>query len=399
MSTALTMEKSPLVTVQAGGRTFHLLGTAHVSSESVREVREALDTHNPDHLCVELDAGRLGSLRDPEAWEKLDLGKIIREGKGFLMMANLVLAGFQKRAGSQLGSKPGAEMLAAIDAADERHLPYSLIDRDVAVTLRRAWARTGFWGRNKLLAALLGSAFDRTPMKKEEVENLKRQTGLDQMMDELAKELPKTKEVLIDERDAILALGTWEAPGNTVLSVVGAGHVPGMVRHLNAMAQGAEIPDRGELNRVPSPGWMGKILPWIVPAVIVGFLGYSLYTQGWEQFLSMLGSFSLYTGAGAAIGSLLALAHPITIVAGFLAAPIAALHPLIGVGMFTGLTEIWLRKPRVGDFQHLQDDSSSLKGFYRNRITRTLLVVLLSSFGVIAGTVVTGTSFLSFLFR
>jgi len=388
-------QKSNLTRLEKNGRILLILGTAHVSSESVEETRRVIREEKPDHVCVELDSGRLHSLKDSQAWEKLDLGQVIRQGKGFLLMANLVLSGFQKRIGKNLDSKPGAEMLAAVTEADSLGIPVSLIDREVSVTLRRAWARSGFWAKNKLIAALLGSAFDTSPLEKKTVENLKQHSELDEMMNELSKELPRAKEVLIDERDALLALGTWEAPGVKILSIVGAGHVPGMTRVLGEIADNGLIPDREEISKVPPPGWFGQIIPWLLPLIIVGVLGWGLYNYGLEKFLSLLGIWSIFTGGGAALGSLIAFAHPLTILLALVSAPITTLHPLIGVGMLTGVAEAYMRKPRVGDFQNLQDDTSSIKGFYRNRITRTLLVMVLSSLGAIAGTFVAGSNWVT----
>ncbi len=393
------MSEGNKIELELGGRRFLLVGTAHVGEDSVREVREAIATWGPDRVCVELDKGRLNSLRNPTAWESIDIAQVIRQGKGLMMLANLVLAGFQKRAGASLQSQAGRDMLEAVETAEVQGVPCSLIDREVGITLRRAWIKSGFWGQQKLLAALLGSAFDNTPLKKEEIEQLKRGSGLDKMMEELARELPKTKTVLIDERDTLLALGAWEAPGSRILCVVGAGHLAGMRQKLEAFARGEPLPNREELLQVPPPGWGGRLLAWALPVLIVGLMAYGFYSQGWEGFLKLLGTWSLWTGGGAALGSLLALAHPLTILVGFLTAPVTALHPLLGVGMFTGLCELWVRKPRVGDFRRLQEDVSSLKGIYTNRISHILVVMFFSSLGVIAGTFLTGTSWLNFFFR
>lgn len=384
------------IEIQFGDRSFLLVGTAHVGEESVREVQQAIETWGPDRVCVELDEGRLFSLRNPLAWESIDLGQMIRQGKGLMMLANLVLAGFQKRAGSMLNSDAGRDMLKAIDLAEAHGIPYSLIDREVGITLRRAWNKSGFWGQQKLLASLVGSAFDNTALKKEEIEQLKKGSGLDKMLEELARELPKAKTVLIDERDTILALRAWQAEGNRILCVVGAGHLPGVRRRLESFARGEPLPDPEELLRVPPPGWGGRVLAWVLPVLILGLMGYGFYIQGLEGFLKLLGTWSLWTGGGAALGSILAMAHPLTVLVGFLAAPITALHPVLGVGMFTGLCELWIRKPRVKDFRHLQDDISSFKGIYTNRISHILVVMFFSSIGVIVGTFLTGTSWLNF---
>jgi pheromone shutdown-related protein TraB len=370
--------------IERAGRQFVLVGTAHVSSESVAEVRRIVAEERPDVVCVELDEGRQRSLSGEAGWHELNIGKVLREGKGFLLLANLVLASFQRRLGSDLGVKPGEEMVAAIEAAKALGVPCVLADRDIQVTLRRAWASTGWWGRSKMLAAMISSVVSSEKLEAAEIERLKESDVLAEMMQELADYLPPAKRALIDERDRWLASRIFTAPGAKVVAVVGAGHLEGIVTHLDALAAG-ESPDVSDIAAVPPRGWAGRVLPWVIPAAILGLFMAGFFKSGLRMSLEMALKWLLANGGLAALGSLLALAHPLTILVGFVGAPIATLNPFIGIGLFTGIVEAFLRKPRVSDFERLQQDITSLKGFYTNRVTRILLVFLLSSIGGMVG--------------
>lgn len=367
---------------QAGGdKEYVLVGTAHVSAASIDEVRTVIRAETPDRIAVELDQGRYQTLSQPDHWEKLDLFKVIQSGKGFLLLANLALSSFQRKMGEELDVKPGQEMLAALEEASAQGKPFSLIDREIQVTLNRAWKKSSFWGKNKLLAALLGSVMGDEKIGKEEIEGLKDKNELDGMMEGLAKELPTVKQVLIDERDQYLASSLFQAQGAKIVAVVGAGHVPGMVRWLTDLHENRKTVDLAEISRVPPAAWWSKVWPWLIPGVIVALFVAGFFLRGPETFLNMLGTWALATGGAAALGTLVAGGHPLTILTAALLAPLTTLHPLLGIGMFTGLAEVFFRKPRVSDLEGLGHDITSVKGFYRNRVTRTLLVFLFSSLG------------------
>lgn len=364
-----------------GEKEYVLVGTAHVSQASIEEVRTVIRTEAPDQVAVELDQGRYQALSQPDNWQNLDLFKVIKSGKGFLLLSNLALSSFQKHMGQNLDVKPGQELLAGVEEAVSLGLPYHLIDREIQVTLNRAWKKSSFWGKNKLLASLLSSVLGDEKVETQDIESLKNRNELDSMMDELAKELPTVKSVLIDERDQYLASKLYEVDGKKVVAVVGAGHVPGMLRWLEELHEGKKTVDLSEISVTPPPTVWSKIWPWLIPAVIVALFIGGFMMKGWGAFVGMIGIWALATGGASALGTLLAAGHPLSILTAFVLAPLTTLHPLLGIGMFTGLVEVYFRKPRVSDLQNLSTDVSSLKGFYRNRVTRTLLVFLLSSLG------------------
>lgn len=389
------------IAVNVGGRQITLIGTAHISKESINEVREAILKEKPDVVCVELDQGRYDAMTS-NVWEKLDVAKVFKEGKGFLLMANLVLAGFQRRLGSELGVKPGEEMKTALETAKETGIAHALCDREVQITLRRAWAKCGFWGRSKLIAALVSGAFTTEKLSEEEIEKLKNRNELDGMMTELSDFLPSVKETLIDERDRYLAAKIWTSGGKRPLAVVGAGHIQGIKAHLEKIAaDGAdgESVDVSSLDQIPPRGIFSKIFPWIIPAVIISLLGYGVYKLGLPESIPMLAKWIIWNGGLAAIGTILALGHPLSILVSLLGAPVTSLIPIVGVGLFSGLTQATVCKPRVIDAEEVNNDMGSLKGMYRNRIIRAFMVFFLSSVGSSIGTFLGGSSILGEIFK
>ncbi|MCR5725683.1 MAG: TraB/GumN family protein [Treponema sp.] len=391
-------------------RTITLLGTAHISKESIEEVTTLITGQKPACVAIELDEQRLAAINDPESWRKMDIIKVLREKKGFLLLANLVLSGFQRRMGANVGVKPGDEMKAAYECAKEQGIPTAMVDRPIQTTLRRAWSCNSLWGKCKLLAALLSSAFDKEEVSGEQIENLKSRSEMDSMMSEISDFMPVVKSVLIDERDRYLASHIWkaatevsvgEAPasesgaaaGAGVLAVLGAGHLPGVEKHLVELAAGRESADTQDIDSVPPKGVGAKVAGWVIPVLIVALIAAGFYFGGRNAGAKMALDWILWNGALSAIGAVIAGAHPLVILAAFAGAPITSLCPLVGVGMLTGILQAVLCKPKVADMETLQDDVSNIKGFYKNRILRVLLVFLLSSFGSSAGTFIAGASF------
>ena len=345
-----------------------------------------------------MDSARYESMANPEKYKDLDIIKVLKRGEALLVLANLILSSFQKRMGQNIGVQPGDEMRAAIDVAQEKSIPFELVDRPIKATLNRAWAKNSFWGKCKLLAALISSAFSKEEISEEEIESLKKENEMDSMMGELSEYLPKVKEVLIDERDRYLAAHIWECKNasgeaaQTVTAILGAGHLPGVQKHLEAIAAGTETTDTEEISKVPPKGIGGKILGWTIPVLIVALIAAGFYFGGKKMGGQFVGSWVIWNGALAAIGTIIAAGHPLTILAAFLGAPITSLCPLVGVGLLTGIVQALVKKPKVRDMETLSDDAATVKGFYSNRITRVLLVFVLSSLGSSIGTFAAGAT-------
>ncbi len=371
-----------------GQREIILVGTAHVSRSSVEDVRTAIEEYEPDRICVEMDQARYRASSEGQSWHNLNIYRVLREKRGFLLLSNLVLASFQRRIGLDVGVAPGAEMLAAVQVAKERDIPYALCDRDIQVTLRRAWRLSSLWGRSKLLSALLSSAFSREEIDEKQIEELKNQSALESMMAELAEYLPKAKEVLIDERDRYLAVSIFRQAGSRILAVVGAGHLVGIERILRQLDESGDNEDLTSIASVPPAAAVVRMIPWAVPLAVASLIAWGFARAGWDGGLAMLSRWILVNGTLSAAGALAALAHPVTIVVSFLAAPITSMNPTIGVGIVVGLLEAVLRKPRVVDFERLTEDIATVRGFFRNRLTHVLLVFFFSTIGSAVGTFV-----------
>ena len=390
-------EGDTITRVTIGEKEICLIGTAHVSPDSVEEVKRIITDEKPDHVCVEIDAGRYKSMTQKQSWKDMNIVKIIKEQKSFLLIANLMLSSFQKRMGSSVGIKPGEDMKAAIETSKEEGIGFSFSDREVQVTLKRAWAKSNFWDKNKVLAVLLSSAFSSEEASAQDIEDLKDRNELEGMMDELAKELPKVKEVLIDERDQYLAISTYKRSENKIVSVVGGGHVPGMIKWFEDLESGEKTDDVTEISSIPPKTILSKVLPFIIPVIVVALITAGFIFNGSDVGFDMIKKWFLTNGILSGIGALLALGHPLTILAAFVSAPLTSLNPMIGVGIVTGVVETALRKPRVEDFESLTESVSHIKLWYKNRVLRILLVVALSTIGSVAGTWI-GGAFLATVF-
>lgn len=385
------------IKLELDGRTITLIGTAHVSKESVEEVKNTINELNPDCVAVELDEKRADSIKNPSRYSQLDLVKILKRKEGFLLLANLVLASYQRRMGLNAGVKPGDEMIAAMNAAEEKQIRCTLVDRPIQITLKRAWGKNSFWGKCKLFAMLLSSAFSKEEVDPAEIEKLKERNEMDSMMNELSEYMPVIKQVLIDERDQYLASKIWSSEGNNIVAVLGAGHLPGVQAHLEKLGAGSERADVEEISKLPRPGILGKLLAFIIPACIIGLIVAGFIYGGVHAGTQILSTWFLWNAIPAAILTAVAFGHPLTILVGFVAAPFTSLCPFIGVGFCTAIVQAIVCKPKVSDMETLQDDVSSLKSFYKNRILRALLVFILSSLGSTLGTFIGGADIIGIL--
>lgn len=379
------MEISNLRRIHIDDREIILLGTAHISQESIEQVKSAIQQEKPDRVCVELDAGRLKALTEPDRWKTLDLKTIIKQGQLSTLVANLLLSSYQKRMGQQTGVKPGQELLAAVETAEELGIPVDLSDREVKTTLKRAWRLTPWYRRFTLLGTLFGSLFDRTKVTEEQLREIREQDTLGAMMEEFGKSFPELKQVVITERDHFLAGRILGAEGKRVLAVVGAGHLAGIARLIET---GEQPIHEEKLTHIPKPSPVGKILGWGIPGVIVLGLVYIGYAKG----LGAMGDNILYwvwmTGLPAAAGTALALPHPLTIVTAFVMAPFTTLHPLIGVSTFTALAQAFLMPPRVHEMESVGEDLSVVSMWWRNRLLRIFLCFLLPGLPTTIGMVI-----------
>lgn len=376
--------------LELNNRKITLIGTAHVSAESISEVENVISDIKPDCVAIELDEKRYESIINPDKYRELDIIKVLKRKEGFLLLANIVMASFQKRMGKNAGVKPGEEMVAAINKAKELNIPTALVDRPIQITFRRAWKKTSAYGKTQLLSALLASGFSKDEISSEEIENLKQSSEMDSMMKELSELMPAVKQVLIDERDQYLASHIWKAEGNNIVAVLGAGHLPGVEAHLKKIAENQASTDTSEIASIPESGIFSKIMMWLIPALIVAVIAFGFYIGGKDAGSKMALNWILWNGILAGLGALIAGGNPLTILVSFVGAPVTSLCPFIGVGIVAGIVQAAICKPQVKDLETLSDDAGSIKGFYKNKILRVLLVFLLSSVGSSIGTFAAG---------
>ncbi len=359
-----------------------LIGTAHISKASAETVKQFIVEEKPDTVCIELCPSRFQSITNPEKWKNMDIITIIKQKKALLLLVNLILSSFQKRLARQLGLNPGQEMIEAIQAAQDNNIPLVLADRDIQITFTRIWKKLGFFGKIRLFFMLILSIFNEENLSEEEIEKLKSEDVLTAALNDLAISFPRLKNTLIDERDQYLAEKIRNAPGKKIVAVVGAGHIPGIKQEIY------KNHDLESLTYIPkSSPWLKWIL-WSIPIVII-IIVISTFRisppSGIDQILQWL----IWNGSLAALGTFLAAGHPISIITAFLAAPITSLNPLLAAGWFAGIVEAMIRKPRVEDFENL-GNITTLGDFFRNRVTKILLIVALANLGSSLGTFIGG---------
>jgi pheromone shutdown-related protein TraB len=359
-----------------------LVGTAHVSRESTDLVKKTIEAENPDTVCIELCDSRYQSIRHKNRWQDMNITKVIKEKKTFLLLSNLLLASFQKRIADKLDIQPGAEMIQAIDSANEIDAHIVLADRDIRVTLSRIWRATGLWDKFKIIFQLALSLGDVDEISEEDIEKMKQEDMLQSLLSEVEKSLPVLREILIDERDRYLAHKIRTAPGNKIVAVVGAGHVPGILKYWE------EEIDTLTLETIPPKGNLTGVLKWLLPALIIALLLLGFFYGGSATGTGMLTWWVLANGVLAGLGALLAMAHPLTILSAIFAAPLTSLNPLIAAGWVSGLVEAFASRPKVRDLQRLPTDILTIKGFWKNKLTRVLLVVVFTNLGSTIGTLV-----------
>lgn len=369
------------------GTEIALVGTAHVSQQSVQDVENSIAHFSPDMICVELDAKRFENIKDPDRWKKINLVAALRQGQGFLIMANLILSNYQRRMGQSLGVQPGAEMLCAIQAAESRNLPIALCDRSITTTLTRAWRKCGFFARMKLLTTLAASSFSSEKLSEEELARLREGDVLSEMLEALAKEAPVIKQVLIDERDLYLAQKIYSATGKRRLAVIGAGHMQGVLSALKKLDEGKSIAI-DELDIVPLKTWPAHLQSLIIPGLLILLFTLAAHRAGSVQAGSVLAKEWLFWNVlMGALGGVIALANPLIILVNAMVSPFSSLIPLLSAGTVTALVQLWMDKPRVEDFEGL----AQLQGvydWYRNRISHALIVWMACSIGSSLGALI-----------
>ncbi|EMK04899.1 MULTISPECIES: TraB/GumN family protein [Leptospira] len=377
----VSKSQEPFETFKLGKTNVTILGTAHISQKSIDEVQRIIRKEKPDTVCVELCNSRMRSLKDSEHWKKLDIFKVFKERKMYLLLSSLILSAFQKKLGK--GSiRPGDEMRMAIHEGERIGAKIVPIDREVSTTLKRAWWNIGIFNRLFLLSALLTSLFVKEDISEEKIEEMKSEDVLKDLFSQLPKRYESIKNVIIDERDSYLAQKIRDSAkeGKKIFVVVGAGHLQGILSHVQEekdISKLDELPEKTILDR-----WKGLLIPGIFLGLILTVFYFGGKQQGQEFILRWI----LVKGGLAALGAIVSLAHPLSVILAFLAAPIGNFNPIIKPGWVAALCESWLRKPLVEDFEKIAQDSEHWKGYWKNNVIRIFLVFMLPQIGSSIGT-------------
>ena len=364
------------------GKVLYLIGTAHVSGDSVKFVEECINEFEPDTVAVELDKNRMDVLKNRKKYEETDIFDIFRKKKVLFFTVQLIMSGYQKKIAEKTGSAPGSEFKKAIELAEEKDLKLVNADRDISVTLKRTINAMTFKEKVKFFTGMLFG--DDKDVDEKAIEELKKGDMLMQIIGEMQDEFPSLKRTILDERDRYLAANIAQNLGEKTVAVVGAAHVPGILRRLQEEKPEEDVLD--DINFVPKGSKITKLIPWIIPLFIIGMFIYGFFNGNTPDTLEAAIWWVVINGTLSALGCALALGHPLTILAGFIAAPITSLNPTIGAGIVTGLVQLYLVRPRVIDLETVSQDTMHLKGWWKNKLSRTLLVSLFSSIGSAIGT-------------
>lgn len=379
---------------------FLLLGTAHVSQKSADVVKGLIETHEFDAVAIELDELRYQAITDENRYKNMDLISIIKNKQTGLIATNLAMSAYQNRLAEQLGVEPGAEMKQAIKSAQASDLNLWKIDRSVGITMKRTWRSLNFLEKVNLLFGF-GGFFDKEEISEKEIEKLKSGDMLESTFNEFSENSESLYKSLIDERDQFMAARLQQAVENTtqstdqpldntakkVLVIIGAGHLKGLSNYLQTPTDTHKTIN--QLNTLPPKSSWVKVLPWLITLIILTGFAWGFATNK-ELGFDLIKTWFIYNGILSGVGAAIAGGHPLTILAAIVAAPFTSLNPAIGAGMVAALVETMLRKPKVHDFEALQQDAMQLKGWWKNPVTRVLLVFVLTNLGSAVATWVSG---------
>lgn len=386
-------------TIQIGDATITLVGTAHVSRKSVELVEELVRTGQFDRIAIELCPPRFQNLVQKSMWKNLDIYQILRQGKGNLLLVNLALSAYQKRLADKIGVEPGQEMIKAIELSAEYNLPLEVIDRDITTTLQRMYNSVSFWQKLKLFSSLIASIFIGEEITEQQIEDLKEGDMLHSLVEEFGEVLPSVKKVLIDERDLFMVgklIEMTQVPDGpkNILAMVGAGHLIGMVPAFD------NPPDQetlAELDVKPPPSKKGYYFGWGIGLFILSMFGVG-YMRSPELGTELVLQWIVINGGLSALGAALAFAHPLSILAAFLAAPLTSLNPTIGAGMVVGIVESYIRKPKVADFESMREDIAHFSKWWKNGVIRVFLIFFFANIGSMVGTFLAGSTIIYKIF-
>ena len=377
------MDNDNVTRLEINGKEIILIGTAHVSKKSAEQVKAVIEEEQPDSVCIELDEQRYQSITEGNKWQETDIFQVIKDKKASLLLMNLAISSFQKRIAKQFGIQAGQEMLQGIESAKEVGAELVLADRNIQITFSRIWRNIGLKGKAMLLTQIVYSIFSKETITEEELEKMKEQDMIQAMLQEITENFPRLKKPLIDERDQYLAEKIKHAPGEKVVAVLGAAHVPGVTKEIHKKHNLKKLTKRPPKSKAP------KVIGWAIPIVIISLI-FMTFMQNPDAGFQQIWSWLLWNGSLAGLATIFALGHPLAILTAIVASPFTSLSPFLAAGWFAGFVQAYMKKPVVRDFENLSDDVMSIKGFWNNKVTRVLLVVVFANLGGSLGTFVAG---------
>lgn len=380
--------------IRLGEREIILIGTAHISQASVDLVKKTIEEEKPDCVGIELDAQRFQQLQNHSKWQNTNIKSVIQEGKTYLLLLNIFLSNIQRRFGESVQARPGQEMIVATQTAAEKGLPVALLDRNIDVTMKRAFSLMPLWEKIKIFFYLVSGIFsgEKEELTSAKIEELKKSDMVTKLIEELGQKAPTIKKVLVDERDAYISNQILKIRAQKMVCVVGAGHLNG----IKELLQKEKIVDEKKLLELPKKSVWGTVLKWTVPTLFVFFLAWAFFSKGFSASLSVILYWIIITGIFSALGALFSRAHPVSVLVAFVAAPLTTLHPLLASGWVTAAVEAKYRHPKVKDFETL-NQLNSYRDFEKNSVTHLLLVAAYTNLGSTIGVIVALPTLLAML--
>ena len=369
-----------------------LVGTSHISKESAELVKEVIEKESPDTVCLEWDKTRYNKYMNPDEWSDTDIVQVIKQKKLIVLISSVIYSLIQKHLAKINDSVPGAEFFQAVNSAEKIGAKLALVDRDSQVTFKRFWRLIPL-RKKALFPHAFGKVLEGAEDSKEEMKKLLNSENFEPIFEQLQQTYPELWESFLIERDLYMATKILNEEGEKIVVVIGQAHLNGVEKNI----KGNRKANIEELDGLPPKLWSTRVLESIIPLIIIGLLIYS-FVLGMDIGINQIIRWGIWNGGVAALFTVLALANPLTVITSLVLAPLATLLPMVSIGVFSAIVEATIRKPKVHDFQTMDEDLLSIKKIYKNRVLRIFLVFILASIGGTVGNIIGGLDIIKNLF-
>jgi pheromone shutdown-related protein TraB len=369
-----------------------LVGTSHISKESAELVKEVIEKENPDIVCLEWDKTRYNKYMNPDEWSDTDIVQVIKQKKLIVLISSVIYSLIQKHLAKINDSVPGAEFFQAVNSAEKSGAKLALVDRDSQITFKRFWRLIPL-RKKALFPHAFGKVLEGAEDSKEEMKKLLNSENFEPIFEQLQQTYPELWESFLIERDLYMSTKILNEEGKKIVVIIGQAHLNGVEKNIKENRK-ANIE---ELDELPPKLWSTRVLESIIPLIIIGLLIYS-FVLGMDIGINQIIRWGIWNGGVAALFTVLALANPLTVITSLVLAPLATLLPMVSIGVFSAIVEATIRKPKVHDFQTMDEDLLSIKKIYKNRVLRIFLVFILASIGGTVGNIIGGLDIIKNLF-